>query len=109
MKIDPPLYPYSSEPASAWSLMQTLVLVLVLVLALPATTLVDMEIEKYQQILLSTSAMMMDASKLMLAMAPLLLHYQLIEKTAQEEEEDRIVGMESIQNAKNFEYIEATT
>jgi Na+-transporting NADH:ubiquinone oxidoreductase subunit NqrC len=107
MKIDPPLYPYSSEPASAWSLMQTLVLVLVL--ALPATTLVDMEIEKYQQILLSTNAMMMDASKLMLAMAPLLLHYQLIEKTAQEEEEDRMVGMESIQNAKNFEYIEATT
>jgi hypothetical protein len=110
MKIDPPLYPYSSEPASARLLMQTLVLVLVLVLALPATTLVDMEIEKYQQIQLSTDAMMMDASKLMLmlAMTPLLLHYQLIEKTAQEEEEDRMVGMESIQNAKNFEYIEAT-
>jgi hypothetical protein len=41
-------------------------------------------------------------------MTPLLLHYQLIEKTAQDEEEDRMVGMESIQNAKNFEYIEAT-
>ena len=108
MMSDPPLYPYLSEPASAWSLMQTLVLVLVL--ALPVTTLVDMEIEKYQQILLSTDAMMMDASKLMLmlAMTPLLLHYQLIEKTAQEEE-DRMVGMESIQNAKNFEYTEVAT
>lgn len=60
---------------------------MVLVLALQATTLVDREIEKYHQILLSTDAMMMDASKLMLAMAPLLLHYQLIEKTAQEEED----------------------
>ena len=59
---------------------------LVLALALQATTLVDMEIEKYHQILLSTDALMMDASRLMLAMVPLLLHYQLIEKTAQEEE-----------------------
>ena len=81
---------------------------MVLVLALHATTLVDMEIEKYHQILLSTDALMMDASRLMLSMAPLLFHYQLIEKTAQEEE-DRMVGMESIQNAKSFEYMEAAT
>ena len=91
-------------------MLQTLVLAmaLVLALALQATTLVDMEIEKYHQILLSTDALMIDASRLMLAMVPLLLHYQLIEKTAQEKE-DRMVGMESIQNAKSFEYMEAAT